>query len=325
MESVSWLQIVTYLFLALVIIAFVMQLVRYVKMPTHLRWELYPLAGEKKRQGGGSYLEESEWWTKPPEGKSLLGEIKFIGEEILLFKEYYRHNRDYWYLVYPFHIGVFLFVAFLALLLVGALTMVAGMVVSTESANIWGRIVYYLTLVTGGAGLTLGALGCIGLLIRRAIDKNLKPYTRRIDYLNLLFVLVVFVSGFFSWIIADRIFDSGREYVKSLITFSPAGSLEPLMAVHIVLLLLIAAYIPFTNMMHFFAKSFAYHMVRWDDVPNLRGSKLEKGMGPLLSQPLSWSAPHIQPIKRWSDTAQEIVLPETTEEHTPRIRKGVSS
>ena len=325
MESISWLQIVTYILFAVIVIAFATQLIRYAKMPTHLRWELYPLAGEKKRPWGGSYLEESEWWTKPQEEKSLLGEIRFIVVEILLFKEYFRLNRDYWYLVYPFHIGVFLFVGFLVLLLVGALTMVAGMAVSAESVNAWGRIVYYLTLITGGAGLILGILGSIGVLARRMIDGNLKPYTRRIEYLNLLFVLVVFVTGFFSWILADRIFDTAREYVKSLITFSPAGSIEPVTAIHIMLLLLIAAYIPFTNMMHFFAKTFTFHAVRWDDAPNLRGSKLEKGLGPLVNQPVSWSAPHIRSIERWSDIVQEIAIPETTEEHAPRIRKGASS
>ena len=93
MESISWLQIVTYLFCAAIIIAFVTQLVRYAKMPTHLRWELYPLAGENKRPGGGSYLEESEWWTKPQEEKSMLGETKFVVEEIILFKEYYRKTE----------------------------------------------------------------------------------------------------------------------------------------------------------------------------------------------------------------------------------------
>jgi len=294
-------------------------------MPTHLRWELYPLAGEKKRPGGGSYLEESEWWTKPVEEKSMLGETKFVVEEILLFKEYHRLNRNYWYLVYPFHIGVFLFVAFLVMLIVGAITTAAGMVVSAESVNAWGRIVYYLTLITGGAGLILGIIGGIGLFIRRAIDNNLKPYTRRIDYFNLLFVLVVFLTGFFSWVFIDRAFDVGRGYVQGLITLSPVDGIGPLITAHIILLLLIAFYIPFTNMMHFFAKTFAYHMVRWDDMPNLRGSKLEKGLGPLLNQPVSWSAPHIQNIKRWSDTVQELAVQEAIEEHTPRIRKGVSS
>ena len=320
MESISGLQIATYVFCALIVIIFIAKVVKYTKISTHLRWELYPLAGERNRPWGGSYLEEPEWWTKPREEKSFLGELKFMGQEILFFREYYRLNRGYWYFVYPFHIGVSLFIGFCVLLLIGALTMLGDVAVSAESANVWGRLVYYATLLTGGTGLVLSFLGCVGLFIRRMIDKNLKPYTRRIEYFNLLFVFSVFLTGLLSWALIDHTFTTARAYVKNLITFSPTGNIEPLIVTHIILLLLILAYMPFTNMMHFFAKWFTYHKVRWDDTPNLRGSKIEKKLEPLLNQPLSWSSPHIQPIRYWSDLAQ---VP-TTEEPTPRVRKGVN-
>ncbi len=315
METFSWLQIATYVFCALIIISFAAKVVRYAKMPPHLRWELYPLPGDTKRPWGGSYLEESEWWTKPREAKSLLGELKFMGREVLFFKEYYHRNRSYWYLVYPFHMGIFLFVGFFALLLVGALTMVGGVAVSAESANAWGKVVYYMTLVVGGAGFVLGIVGGVGLFIRRLIDQDLKPYTERIGYFNLLFVLVVFLTGLFSWAFADHTFATAREYVNSLITFKGAGNIDTLIAAHIILLALLLAYMPFTNMMHFFAKWFSFHRVRWDDVPNLRGSNLERRLGPWLNQPVSWSAPHIQRVKRWADVAQA-----TTVQHAPRPR-----
>ena len=93
MESVTWLQIITYAFIALIIIVYLVRLLKYSRMPAHLRWELYPLAGEKNRPLGGSYLEDSEWWSSPREEKSFLGEMKFMGEEVLWFKEYYRLNR----------------------------------------------------------------------------------------------------------------------------------------------------------------------------------------------------------------------------------------
>jgi nitrate reductase gamma subunit len=324
LEGISILHIVTYLLILATIIAFATRLARYANMPTHLRWELYPLVGETKRPWGGSYLEESEWWNKPREEKSLFAETKFIVVEILSFREYFRLNRPYWYLIYPFHLGVFLFVTFLVMLLVGAITTAAGATVSAASTNVWGQIVYYLTLVTGGAGLILGLLGTIGVLIKRMVDNKLKPYTRRIEYLHLLFVLAIFATGFFSWILTDTTFAIAREYVRSLFTFSSNVSIAPLMGVHIVLLLLLAAYMPFTNMMHFFAKTFTFHSVRWDDLPNLRGGKLEKVLGPLVNQPVSWSAPHIHGINRWSDTAQEAVAQEVVAEPAPRIRKGVN-
>jgi len=318
MEGALWLQVTTYVFCVLVVVIFATKLQRYAKISTHLRWELYPLAGEKNRPSGGSYLEDKEWWTNPPEEKSFLEEIKFMGQEVLFFKEYFRDKRDYWYFVYPFHIGVFLFVAFFVLLLIGAITTLGDISVSAASTNIWGRFIYYTTLIIGGISLIFGTLGSIALLIRRRADSSLKPYTKRKDYLNLFFVLAVFSTGIFSWFLVDPAFNTAREYVHSLITFSPMENLEPIVISHILLILLLAAYIPFTNIMHFFAKWFTYHKIRWDDAPNLRGSNLEKSLGSMLNQPVSWSAPHTQSISVWSDAARVT----NEDDHTPRVRKG---
>jgi hypothetical protein len=56
-------------------------------------------------------------------------------------------------------------------------------------------------------------------------------------------------------------------------------------------------------MMHFFAKFFTFHKVRWDDAPNLRGGELERGLKPLLEQRINWAAPHMQNLSRWTDVA----------------------
>jgi len=324
-ENITALQIVTYLLILAVIVAFAARLYRYYKMPTHLRWELYPLASEKKRTWGGSYLEEPEWWKKPPEEKSLVGEAAYITEEILLFREYFRKKRDYWYLVYPFHISIYLLVGFLGLLFIGGVTIAAGQAVAAESAGVWGRIVYYLTLIVGGVSFIVGILSGIGLFIRRLVDPDLKIYTKRGDYFNLLAVTVVFLTGFFAWVLTDINFAIAREYAHGLITFSGVGNIPAITAVHIVLLLLVGTYIPFTGMMHFFAKTFTYHFVRWEDAPHMSGNKLEQKLVPLLNQEISWSAPHMQTIRRWSDIVQETALEGAGEEHSPRIQKGESS
>ena len=60
---------------------------------------------------------------------------------------------------------------------------------------------------------------------------------------------------------------------------------------------------PFTRMVHYVAKYFTYHKVRWDDEPNTRGSKLEGKVQELLARPESWSAPHIRPGETWSEQA----------------------
>ena len=102
------LQIAAYILAGIFVIAFLSRGVRYARMPIHLRWELYPVAGETKRPWGGSYLEDSDWWTKAREEKSFIGEMTFFGKEVFFFKEYFHRNRSLWYIVYPFHIGIFL-------------------------------------------------------------------------------------------------------------------------------------------------------------------------------------------------------------------------
>jgi hypothetical protein len=67
----------------------------------------------------------------------------------------------------------------------------------------------------------------------------------------------------------------------------------------------ILAYIPLTHMSHFVGKYFAYHSIRWNDDPNLRGSKHEQPIKEVLAYPVSWAAPHIQSDgkKSWAEVA----------------------
>jgi len=306
-SSVFWLHIVTYIAALIFVGVSIAKAVKYATMPIHLRWELYPIAHEKGREHGGSHFEELDWWTKPRH-KSLLGEIKYMVKEIFLFLQVYHRNRGLWYFTYPFHIGLLLLIAWLFLLLIGALTVIAGIPVST-SGNVWGILVYYFTLITGIVGLVLGTFGCIGLLVKRSIDEDLKPYTQPADYFNLSFILVIFLSGISVWFY-DSTFSVTRDYVVGLLTFSPLIDLNPMMPIGIILFSLFLIYMPFTSMMHGLAKYFTYHSVRWDDAPILTDSKKARKIAALLNKPVSWTAPHIQSGKTWSEVAKG--MPEDT-------------
>lgn len=297
-------QVAAYVLGVVFAVGFASKMYHYSHLPIHLRWELYPIPGEKGRPWGGSYLEEAEWWAKPREKKSLMGELKFMGQEILYFKEYFHSNRSLWYIVYPFHMGVFLFVVFFFLLIVGAITMVADIGVSGHSANAWGKFLYYLTLVSGVAAMCLGSVGTLALLIRKWADPGMKAYTRRVEYFNILFVLAVFVTGLLAWATADTTFAAGREFVRSLFSFKEIGMMESVIIAHIVLLGVFLAYLPFTNMMHFFAKHFTFNSVRWEDSPNLRGSMVEQRLQTVLQYRVSWSAAHVKGIRRWADISE---------------------
>lgn len=295
----TWLYVVTYTCFLFFIGAFVAKAIKYSRMPIHLRWELYPVAHEVGHESGGSYLEGLDWRDKTPR-RSLLGELKYMAREGLVFEKCYRNNRGLWYFTYPFHMGLFLLIIWLGLLLMGSFMMIAGVSLS-EPANTLARVVNYLTLVVGIPGFILGTFGCGGLLIKRLTDENLKPYTAPADYFNLSFILTILLSGLVSWLLFDQLFNSARELMKSVITFNPAVSINLAMFIGLILFSLFLLYVPFTHMMHGLAKYFTYHRVVWDDEPNLGGSSIEKKVKGLLQQPVDWSAPHIQRGKTWSE------------------------
>lgn len=300
-----FLQIMAYLSVLTFASLLVARVARYATMPMHLRWELYPVAHEAEHPSGGSYFENPDWWEKPRR-LSVLGELKFMGRELFFFESYYRLQRKYWYAVYPFHIGTFLLAAWLVLLLAGALTSVAGIPISAGTANVWGSLIYYVTMAAGLAGLILATVGCIGLLVARWADKDRRRYTAPKDYLGLLFILATLLSGLFAWGLFDRSFAADTEFMRSLITLTPVSGMNPATYINILLICLFLLLMPFTSMMHFVAKYFTYHSVRWNDEPNLRGSKIERTVPALLNRPVSWSAPHIYPGKKWVENATQI-------------------
>lgn len=274
------------------------------KMPLHLRWELYPVAHEKGRESGGSYLEELEWWTKPQK-KSAIRSIIYMLKKYFLFDGYYQRKRRYWFVLYPWHVGFYFIVLFHVLSFFGALAMLTtGLTVSPESVNNLGVALYYLTLVVAVSSFVTGSVGSIGLLIERLAIKELRAYASPANYFNYVFFLAVFLSGLFSWYFFAPTLSTYREFWKSLITFQYMA-VEPATYVHIMLFSLFLIYLPFTRSTHYITTFFSFFNVFWDDKPNLRGSNIEKKVIKLLNQPVSWSAPHIQHGKRWSEITLE--------------------
>ncbi len=303
--------IITYVSVVVFIISVLVRFVRISKLPTHLRWELYPVAHEKGRASyGGSYLEEREWWTKPRES-SRAGELKVMIPEILLLAGVWEHNRKHWLRSFPFHFGLYLLAGLVGLLLVGGIASAAGASVSAEGGAV-GQALYHVTYAVGYAGLVLGLLGALALLGRRMFNADYREYTKKGDYFNLAFFVLTFAVALMAHGVADPDFAGLRACFERLVTFdvssAPDGStwqMGGLTAVEILLGSLLVAYIPLTHMSHFFTKWFTYHHVRWSDEPNLPGSQIERQMTEALQYPVSWSAPHIRGDgkKTWVDIA----------------------
>ena len=299
----SGLQILLYLSVLFFAVVVAAKMIRIALMPVHLRWDLYPIPHEKgKGQYGGSYFEEVDWWNKPNDF-SLFSELKEMGKEIFFLHSVWEHNRPLWVFSFPFHIGMYSLIGFLFLLVLGAILGAAGIAVSSTSSSVPGVALHYLTIVLGALGWVLSIFGAFGLILSRAFSKDMQGSTIFSDYVNLVFLLAVFIAGFLSWVSADHDYAALRGFVQGLITFSPATSLPTITALQLWLAAGLLVYFPFTHMTHVFAKYFTYHSVRWEDEPNLPGSKLEKEIKKTLGYRVTWAAPHVKSGATWAEAA----------------------
>jgi nitrate reductase gamma subunit len=152
-------------------------------------------------------------------------------------------------------------------------------------------------------GYLLGAVGTIGLILKRALNSDLRPFSTLSTFGHLLFLTVVFVSGAVAWYYW-RLSDLGL-FIRGLIFFDRGLALAPSLSFHIVVVLLFLLYLPFTNMIHFVAKYFMYHGIRWNDGP--QDNTMRRALNGLLGQPVAWSASHVEADgkKSWLDLAAE--------------------
>lgn len=297
------LSIFAYLSVLIFLAAVIYRIVRIIATPVHLRWELYPVPHESggKAKYGGSYLEESNWWTKPTSG-SKIGELRVMIPEILLLKGIWEHNRGLWFWSWGFHFGLYLAAA--AAFLIVATAIIGP---STAIGEIGISIAGTICLI----GYILGAVGCLGMLVKRLTDHKLKPFTSSGTIFNLLFILAIFATGLFA-ISQSGSFDFITRIQRIIIGFVLfKGDIVPKTAAfaHVTVTLLFLVYMPFTHMAHFVLKYFTYHDVRWNDQPNLKGSKLEQKIVEALKYKPTWAAKHIKADgkKNWVDIATEEV------------------
>ena len=285
--------------LAVFAVAFVLRSLRIQRMPVHLRWELAPVPREKGRgRYGGSYLEQYEWWKAPRE-ESHAAELAYILKEVLFLKALWEHNRRLWWFSFPFHIGLYLLAAAAGLALLGGAAAAAGV-----AGPGWGVMRTGLPLLAGTAH-ALGAFGALGLLGSRLLDPRLKGITTPLALVNLVLLAVLFATGAGAVLAVDDFPGRALRFAGALFTARPPATVPGILAVHIVVALAFLAYLPFSQMMHFVAKYFTYHQVRWEDRPLEAGSPMDGELAALLGQSPTWAAPHLgaDGKRTWVDIA----------------------
>lgn len=308
MSGVALLPI-AYVSLVISIVVVLYRTYQMASRPVHLRWELAPIPHEKgKAHYGGSYFEEFEWWTKKPE-KSLVSEAVYMFKEIVFLKAVWEHFPRLWWFSFPFHTGMYLLIVAAMPLLAGAVLGLCGV----ETAN-WAWL-DKLVVILAAAGCLLGGLGALGLLASRLTDRRLRAVQTGITLFNLAFLVAVFLTGGIALIAFSDFTQQLTTFLQAMLTADMSIQVPATLAVHVVLVFLFLAYLPFTQMLHFVAKYFTYHRVRWDDRAMTPGSPMEKEVTGLLEQPVTWSAPHLKADgkKNWVDIVTDTGKPEETE------------
>jgi nitrate reductase gamma subunit len=254
----------------------VLKAIRYLRMPAHVRWELYPI----------------------PEGR--LGQLRTIVEEILTLRMVREKNPRLWLPSLLFHYGLYLLFALgVTLLASGPLAGVGAHATGIQGSaalSIWGAL-----------GIACGSVGALGLLLRRGLDPGIRASSTPGDFLNLAWLLTLFGVSAGAWLFADREYGFARAFFAAM--FEGRG-LAPAPSWFIAEALLLAgflAYLPATHMTHFFGKWFTWHAVRWNEEPVVAGGALEKELQRLLGRPVHWSAAHIgaDGKKSWGEIASE--------------------
>lgn len=275
----------------------------YVRLPRHLRWELYPIPHEGARAAhGGSYLENLDWWTRPlPHDRGAM--LRAMAVEIVTLKGVREHNPRLWAWSFPFHLGLYLLAASSVLLAAGGLVEVFGGV-RLASAGPLGQAAHRLTFFLEVSGGLLALIGTAGLLARRLADRDLRAYTPPAALLNLAFLLALVLVGLAARYLADPTAALLRARVGEILSFQfrhagvlPDGTVLAagtpwLVDFELCLFAVFAGYLPYTFMSHAFMKFFTWHSVRWDDRPRRPGEPTDPRLTASLRRPASWSAPH---------------------------------
>lgn len=291
-----FLYFLCYVAIFLLVVGIIVRAVKIAALPVHLRWELAPVPHEKGKSYGGSYLEEFEWWEQKRE-KSLLAEGWYMFQEIFLLKGVWEHNRKLWLFSLPFHQGLYFTIAMTAAFLAAA------------GLSLVGRIHIYSTvaqvaLYLAWIGYGLGALGAVGLFFSRIISAKLRTFTTVATMFNLTLLAVLFISGLYALLTLADFEVQMTDFWRAMLQGEFIELPTPLI-VHLAIAFSFVAYLPFTHMMHFVAKYFTYHKIRWDDQP--LDQKLERRIQKLLEQPVTWSAEHVKADgkKNWVEIATE--------------------
>jgi len=193
------------------------------------------------------------WSSLPQPGKMTLfpvpsgngGTFRAVLQEALLFPGLFKGDRVLWIFAWLFH-------ASLALIIVGHLRVFTG--VFDRLFTGWGIDVGKMSAIFGGAAGVVIFAAALLLLIRRTSVKRVKEVSNPTDFLALLLIASIILTG--NMMRFGEHFDLNitRSYFSHLITFSFSDIVIPnsgIFLLHLMLVQLLVIFIPFSKILHF--------------------------------------------------------------------------
>ncbi len=243
----------------------------FLRAPVHLRWEIH-------RQDRAYH---------PAGAPSASGKLAAAAADVLFLRGFLRRPPGLWLTLYAFHLGVYLLIVWHAWIFASAIT--------------GARLDPPLVLLFGHTATALAFTGGTGILLRRIFDKGMRDYYSPFHYLKWLLVLAILAQGFF--VVYSHFGNSIPQviaYVQKQLAFDWAYKLHspPETSLHVLLVSALLVYLPFGHLAGLFFRY--YHELRWDYVPNTRGSEVQRTMYVNLDRPVSWAAGHIGPGRTWA-------------------------
>ena len=282
--------------LSVFVLGNIYRFVRVARMPSHLRWELYPIPkGPHERQRyGGSYFEDTEWWTKSTKTDGF-GQIAFMLKEVFLLRGVYLNFRPLWVWSALLHWGLYLYIA--------STTIAVGAFAIWKDVPSEKPFLLSFEHSAYSIACALGIVGSLGLLVTRALNPRLKGWTTRATVFNLCLLASIFASGLIALLIPDH---GLLVTLRDIVDWHSAWQAPSIASdLHLGLLAFFLVYFPFTHMTHMFLKYFTWHGVRWDDRPAQFDERGKNVIAQNLARQVSWQALHIRSTdpQSWADVA----------------------
>ncbi|MFH1726511.1 MAG: respiratory nitrate reductase subunit gamma [Elusimicrobiota bacterium] len=216
---------------------------------------------------GGMTYKIRAWTTLASPPMTLFpapvtGEANILNtvQEAVLFKSLFKGDRVLWAFAWVFH-------AVLALIVIGHFRVVANVDVILMKLGMSEEAIAGMSSGVGGAAGVVILAAAFFLLARRFVVPRVAEITGASDYLALLLVAAIIITGNMMRFGAEH-FDLAltRDYFAALATFSGAAKAAALdngvFLVHMCLALSLVMVMPFSKLLHFGGIFFTHQLVR---------------------------------------------------------------